>query len=252
MTTLVKPASSEQLAPAALPAVVPITDAVLLSWQRPANLPHIVARLLEQTRPRVRQVIVWNNKFCEAARLDRLLEPFAPRVTITHSRQNLYTLGRFLAADMSNADVILTCDDDALVSNWPQIFERHLETGRLVACLADGHYLRRDMYLHRIPGEDAGSPRGIAHEMLLGWGSAFRRETAENLFRFRQAIGQDLFQRKADRFFTMLQRRRHEVLRADFEHLPGATGGEALYRQPGHWALNREAVRVALQVLQQE
>jgi len=59
-----------------------------------------------------------------------------------------------------------------------------------------------------------------------------------------------LFQREADRFFTILMTRTHNAVRARVRRLPDhATEGIALWREPDHWTCKALAVREALRIV---
>ena len=170
----------------------------------------------------VDSVIVWNNS----------------------AGSNSYTMGRFNALQSVETDLILTCDDDCLVTDWDTLYRRHIETGRLVSYLDPSHMAyAKTHYVH--PHNN-----GTAYETLLGWGSIFRREWVSVLDKYADHFGQDeVFYRKADRLFTILLNQPHELIECDVRHLPGATSEDALYKKKDHWRLNKEAARRAVEVL---
>jgi len=133
--------------------------AVLLSFDRLCNLQEIVDNLLSQ--PFVAEVVVWNNSPREDLRwLD------AERVTVWTSGCNLYTWGRFVAARYCARHAwIVTQDDDYMIGNWPEIWAAR-EDSRITAALDQTH---RNIH-------DKRSRWGRCHEVLLGWGSVFRRD----------------------------------------------------------------------------
>ena len=207
---------------------------VLLNWARPANLAQIARGLL--AIPAVDEVLIWDNSG---------VLPVGPwgrqEVRVIQSPRNARTWGRSEAARIARNDLILTCDDDNEPRNWDAILAAFCRDPlRIVAAMPPGH-----AKLHR------SLVWGDAQEVLLGWGAAFDRRWIDEAFRPWVSVhGVDgLLESKADRVFSIGLRRRHEIIPADFELLPGATGDEAIYREPGHRARVTEARKAMLELI---
>lgn len=212
-------------------------SAVVLSYARVGNLPAIVEGLL--LHPFVDDVVVWHQGPQPLRRHDL---PGAPRVAVVPSKNN-YTYGRFLATAVCQHDTILTCDDDNLQLDWPAIFDDFCESPEAITASlkAPGHY-----------NADKNNHWGTAHEVLLGWGACFdRRWVVPTFKRYTEEYGYDeVLYRKADRLFSILLARTHNVLSAKVQELPGATDPRtALYLRSDHYRLTRQARRRALDLL---
>jgi len=214
---------------------------VMLSWARPRNLPAILSNVFSQ--PFVDDVVLLHQGI-PAIGPDQLGLPPSElkRVLLRNAPENHFMWSRFSACRCAKHDRILTCDDDNLVKNWPAIAEAFASNPEVIAAaLCDGHYAQ-DMRCHW----------GDAHEVLLGWGAAFdRRWISEAFAPYIAKHGHDaLLDRKADRLFSILLNRKHQILPAVFRELPGATDADmALYRRADHKDLTREARRRALDLL---
>jgi len=210
-------------------------SAVVLSYRRPRNVKRIVAGLLEHRF--VEDVVIWHNGEHESPKV-----PVGGRCRMFLSGENKYTYGRFLALRFCRYDIILTVDDDYLVQNWPELLAQHYSHPWVVtAGLTPGHY-----------NADRNNRWGTCHEVLLGFGSVFNRRIAEPaLQQYIDTHGHDeVLLRKADRLFTMLTNRHHNVVPADVEELPLARDEEvALYRRKDHGPLTIEARRRAWKIL---
>jgi len=212
----------------------PKATAILLSYDRLQNLQQIADSLLSQEF--VGEVICWNNNSAED--LKWLVETGVPVYTAGY---NLYTWARFVAAMYcAKHDWIITQDDDYLIHNWPAIWEAR-DPDRIVAALDRTH---RNIH-------DKQSRWGGCHEVLLGWGSVFRRELiplALHPYIATHGIDQILL-RKADRLFGIMLGREHKVLPAIETRLHGCAGTMALYRRGDHQTMTRIARERALELM---
>jgi hypothetical protein len=222
---------------------------VLLAWRRLDNLHPIIAGMLEAG---MHEVIVWSNRSRGTTHTirDMLRGWFGhANVIVFGSDANLYTGGRYAAAELANTPLVATCDDDCLVSNWDELVEAAECTQRIAANIKPGHYehyVRAGRWTHVYQG-------GVAYEALVGWGAAFPKSTIRRLDLYlRKHHIDNLFDRKADRLFTILQNREHTLLQRNVRDLPGATGDEALYRMADHWEMNRLAQQRAIEILEEE
>jgi hypothetical protein len=130
-------------------------------------------------------------------------------------------------------DVALVQDDDYLVLNWDEILKTwDADRTRLVTCLYPWH-LQRDCQKRWRKSDGAIA----AHEVLLGWGSAFDWRLVEQaLHGYVAKYGKTQeFCREADRIFSLGLCREHVVLPAKTLPLYGEQmAGVAMYRAPEH------------------
>ncbi len=234
---------------------------VVLSYGRTANIPRIVAGMLEQ--PWMDDVVVWHNpgymdppviddervKVCESRQMDGFIDVCSEQ-SDNHVESipnyvpfNAFTWGRFQAAYYCNHHTIATVDDDNLPRNWQAIYDNYQAHPEVITASI------------RTPGHmrlDAKLRWGNCHEVLLGWGSMFCRHWISAAFsKYTQRHGKDeVFHRKADRLFSMLLNRHHNVIPADFEELPGALDNRvALGVRKDHGRLTIEARHRAFEIL---
>jgi hypothetical protein len=106
--------------------------------------------------------------------------------------------------------------------------------------LGDWHFARRDRHIY-----------GDCHSALVGWGAVFARDWLSVLDLVPEPVrSSQLFQREADQYFTLLQRRHHAAHHAALTNLDGhSTAGLALWRAPEHWRMSSLAVRDALRLV---
>ena len=215
----------------------PQVSGVILSYGRPHNIARIAAGMLGQ--PWMDDVVVWHNPgYAEAPVIDD------ERVKVVVGVENLYTWGRFLAIGHCRNRIIATVDDDSLPRNWQAIYDSHLENPDVITASirAPGH-MNLDKELRW----------GTCHEVLLGWGSMFDNALIISTFhKYIEKYGRDeLLHRKADRLFSMLINRIHNVIPADFESLPGEIlAGLALGGRRDHHPLTLEARQRAFKILE--
>jgi hypothetical protein len=210
-------------------------SAVVLSYRRPRNVERIVGELVALDF--VDEVVVWHNGPHEQPKL-----PMGGKCTMLAWGENKFVYARFLALRFCQHNIILTVDDDCLVKNWRAILDEHLSHPEVVtAGLTPGHY-----------NADKNNRWRTCHEILLGWGACFDKRLVEpTLAKYIDVHGHDeILHRKADRLFTMLLNRHHNVLKADAEELPLARDDDvALYRREDHYPLTIEARRRAWKIL---
>jgi glycosyltransferase involved in cell wall biosynthesis len=208
-------------------------SACLLSWKRPQNLPIIVRSL--RNLECVDEILVWNNN------PDVRLEIPDGHARVIESGTNLNCYGRFLCAAQARNPVVYVQDDDALNCDIPGLYRQFLDDPSGVAhSLAPTHWNQRHRQIY-----------GDAQAALLGWGAFFRKEWLSVLEELPASIREDpLFQREADKFFTILLERRHTAQQGDITHLDGhSTPGLALWLDPRRQHSAGLAVRQALRLL---
>ncbi len=198
--------------------------AVVVNWRRPRNIPRIVESLLAQ--PFVAEVIVWDN----SGDLPHP-RPQDNRVRVIPSK-NVKLWGRFLAIKEAKHPWIVTQDDDYIVHNWAELWE----TAR-----ANPGVITGNMHLNERGG--GLIPCGDGWDIMLGWGSVFRKELPERpLRRYLDRYGvDDVLRRDADRYFAVALGRRHVALQARVESLPGVSGSMALHLEPRQNRRTKEA-----------
>jgi hypothetical protein len=214
---------------------------VLISWGRRRNLPAILANVLD--RPYVDDVVLIHQGVpAIGPDMLGLAPPDLRRVLLRNQAENHFTWSRFAACRCCKHDRILTCDDDTLVQNWDEIAESFTnQPEAITAALSDGHFV-----------QDYRCHWKTAHEVLLGWGSAFDRRWIGPTFEpYIAEFGHDtLLDRKADRIFSILLNRKHNVLPAKYREMPGTMDADiALYRRTDHEDLTKQARARALKLL---
>jgi hypothetical protein len=200
---------------------------VLLNWKRPQNIQRII-----DCRPDwCDDVVVWNNS-------SEPLDVSDARV-IDSPCGNIFTLGRFIAADFARYDTIISQDDDCIVMNWDELLMRFDACRRVTTNLNSSHYklINREYRVRDQSGDVIG------RESLLGWGSIWDRSMQRPLVELSRAAREHfhLVERKADRLFCLLQSAGVAYLPVNPHHLKDATKPEALYRRKDHWRLTTEA-----------
>lgn len=204
----------------------PIT-AIVLTYQRPRNLPFILEAIYDQKI--AQDVIVWNNSTANSEACHDLKERF-PDVRIAGNGINCMCFGRFVACSMATTKYVFTCDDDVLPGDIRTLLVKCETEGR-VATYLDASHVRWAAEHYKLSGCSID-----AHETLLGWGSVFERSWVSVLLSYIAFFGKadDVFVREADRIFTLLLQQKHCEIEAEIEHLPGARSADAMYRQPDH------------------
>jgi glycosyltransferase involved in cell wall biosynthesis len=205
------PASPARVTAQAVPPAS--VTACLVSWKRPQNLPHIVQSLRRSEC--IDDILIWNN------------DPSIPldipdsRTRIIPSSQNLSCYGRFACAAQARHSVIYVQDDDAINRDVDGLYRQFLDNPTGVAhALAPTHWPERNRYTY-----------GDARAALIGWGAFFRKEWLSVLDDLPESTRRDpLFQREADKYFTLLLQREHTPVAGDIAHLDGhSTPGVALW-----------------------
>jgi hypothetical protein len=208
---------------------------IVLAYKRIDNLPVVVNGMLDCSR--IDRVLIWNNSGGDLRqKVSQLIDD--KRVIVMGRGANVVVMGRFFAANsLPGETVFATQDDDCLVDDWDAVFRAYDEHGGVSSILDTNHVMwGRGHYVHRYQG-------GIAYETLLGYGSVFPASALQVFKVYVDRYGYDeLLLRKADRIFTILQNREHAIVEVPkVKELPGARDSEALYRQPDHQELNRQA-----------
>ena len=199
----------------------PIT-AILLSWKRPWNLPEIIQSL--HVYDFIKEIIVWNNG-------DRLKLDGAK---VINSPVNVYTYGRFLAAQHARHETIYTQDDDVIVHNVEALLWRFMGHQECItAGLSGGHY---------------AAEAGRTPWLQIGWGAFWLKDWACQLDKYISEYGEDeVLYRKADRIFTALHGK-HDPTPGSFTRLKNPNGKpsdrdpNSLWLKSDHRQLTMEAM----------
>jgi len=209
----------------------PEVSAVVLSYARPNNLRAICENLASQSF--VDQIVVWHQG---EQRLTLAMKDALRRLDVeVFYSPNFYTRGRFLAMQFCKHDTIATCDDNQLCFCWQEIYDLYVDEGQraqLVAALDKGHF-----------GDDGGRRWQDAHMTMLGFGSMLDRRWCTVFGEYVSRYGEDeVFHRKADRLFTIMQDEEHIVFQGDVSPMRGSDGPESLHKLPDHKNLSGEAL----------
>lgn len=208
-------------------------SACLLSWKRPRNLPIIVQAL--RSVDCIGEILVWNNN------PEVRLELSDERTRVIQSNRNLSCYGRFVCAAQARNPVVYVQDDDALNGAIPALYRQFLDHPDGVAhALAPTHWGERHRQIY-----------GDAQAALIGWGAFFHKEWLSVLDELPESLREEpLFQREADKFFTLLLERKHTPLAGNITHLDGhSTPGVALWLDPRRQQHASLAIREALRWL---
>ena len=221
------------LRPVTQPVPSKSVSACLVSWKRPHNLPTIVRAL--RSLDCIDEILIWNNN------PDVALEIQDERTRVIQSDQNLSCYGRFLCAAQARNSVIYVQDDDALNGDIVGLYRQFLDHPDGVAhSLASTHWGQRHRQVY-----------GKAQAALIGWGGFFRKDWLSVLQELPTSTLDDpLFQREADKFFTLLLERKHTAVPGEITHLDGhSTPGVALWLDARRQQQASLAIRWALQLL---
>jgi hypothetical protein len=167
-------------------------------------------------------------------------------------RQDLSVYGRYAMIEEARNELILTQDDDCVVSDprvivdeWKRV--EHFNLERHPGMPYDHHVVCNmpSRFRHGFYDEHA----------LVGFGACFHRDLPEMAFRQwdflsigTEGLGSDtdFFHRTCDVFFTALTP--YTLVDVPYENLPWAEGDDRMYRQPGHQAERSKMLELAFRV----
>jgi glycosyltransferase involved in cell wall biosynthesis len=213
----------------------PLVSACLLSYKRPYHLQQIVNSL--HPYEFIDEILVWNNN----PGINLSLR--GDKVRVINASENTLCLGRFLCAKQARNEVVYVQDDDVLVKNVPELYQCFLkDPTRITHNLSNLHYERQNRAVY-----------SEGHYALLGWGSFFLKEWINVLDECRKTCDDLIFRRAADKFFTILQGKRHTTLLGDLTIFPDSYArGIALYLEPNSRFLEAQATRRALAMVREK
>ena len=208
------------------------TTVCLINYARPWNIPVICESLLEYGFD---DIIVYDQCAYEEFDLPSTL-PDSIRIVSTDSR-NIFTLGRYIAAQKSDREFIATLDDDYVVTDqgWDQLL---VDDGR-IHCQLPTTYGKFSLAYH-LPW------------VCLGYGSVFPKSLVDNFFvDWYEAYGFDeILQKKADRAFTSYVGQWNAKIGVIPQHFyplsnPSGKSSEvdksAIHKRKDHWDLTNQA-----------
>lgn len=175
--------------------------AVLLRYKRNNELKEIVS-YLKTFSDLINEIIIWDNR-----------------------KHNVCGYGRYLGALEARNSIIYTQDDDCIVKNIRELFEKYDGTC-IINNMKKGHLNRYKNLNHTLPG----------------WGMIFDKSWIYVLNNYIQLFGMDeLFFRDTGRIFTGLFGN-YKSIEGDVKNFKSATDPKiALWKQKNHWE-NRKII----------
>ena len=173
-------------------------SAVLIEYQRQKEISEIISHL--KKIPQITEIIVHDNRL-----------------------YNIFTYGRYKAAEKASNSIIYTQDDDCLISHINELISAFDGT-QLVNTLRPKH---------------SKEPQYQGAETLLGWGSLFKKEWISVFKKYVDKYGEDyLLFRGGDRIFTTLlgQTIKRKTIIKEIHSFPSATSNKvALYKRKDYF-----------------
>lgn len=192
---------------------MPNVTICLITWKRQYNIPKIIESLLKWSF--VGQICLLDNS----------------------RGKNYINYGRYLQAEKAEYDLIYTQDDDCIVQNLGDVYNKFIENTEILTHSGIPDY-ERD-----IPNNIYGD-RQMA---LAGWGMFFSRPMIQVLKRYTDKYGEDYcFYRETDRIFSLLLKQHHNFVLGDVINLPGKDDRHALCQQPDHIKYKKLAIERCL------
>lgn len=200
-----------------------------------------------RTKPYISEILVWDNRTCRGGKV-----PQMPLTRVLNTDGNQVTYGRFLAAEQAANDAIFFQDDDLICTDIDKIYEKWQEDpSKIVAGLPSDESSRHFDVWER--SRIAGKQKPY---LDMGFGAFFHADKLPTLHIWIARYGVTyLLYRKADKIFTVLNRRCCEAIPIQIERLKHPDGTEcgrdkhALSLQPDHEELTNEAVTKALELM---
>lgn len=189
--------------------------ACLLNWKRPNNIKQIVEQIRKNDF--INEVIVHDNTFGE----------------------NIINYGRYVCAKQAKNDIIYTQDDDCIIYNIGEIYEKFLKEPDKISH-GGPEYYKKDIPNNIFRGTQMS---------LAGWGFIFNRNRINVLDKYIKKYGKDYcFYRETDRIFSILHGGYSNFTRVNMYEFPDAHTDVALSEQPEHIKYKKLAIERALKL----
>lgn len=190
--------------------------ACLISWKRPQNIHKIIDSLMQWSF--INEIIVRDNS----------------------KSKNIINFGRYTSAKKAKNRIIFTQDDDCVVENLDEVYEKFISDPTCISHSGIQGYA--DVLKDNIYGD--------AQMAMAGWGSFFKKEWIPVLDKYVERYGKDeCFYRETDRIFSMLLNKHHNFTLGKITMLDGVTGPEALSSQGNHLKFKQLAIERCLGIL---
>lgn len=192
--------------------------ACLITWKRQYNIPKIIESL--QRWPFISEIIIRDNS----------------------KGENIINYGRYTSAVKAENDIIFTQDDDCIINNLDEVYEKFIADPNRISHSGISDYLK--VIPENIYGE--------SQMALAGWGSFFKKSWIPILDEYIKKYGKDYcFFRETDRIFSILLRRHHNFILGDINHLGGERDEFALSSQGDHVRYKHIAIERALELIKE-
>jgi len=191
-----------------------MVTAVLIQWKRQQNLPRIIESIIKC--PFIDEILIRDNS----------------------EGENLKCYGRYQLAKKAKNDIIYTQDDDCVV-DIDKIYTEFLkDTTRMATGTIQGFVDVVDDFTY-----------GDKQLGLVGWGAFFKKDWIKVLDRYIDKHGKDeCFYREADRIFSILLGKHHNLVRTEIELLEDEDKSIALCEHPDHLKFKKLAIERALKL----
>lgn len=192
--------------------------ACLITWRRQYNIPQIVDSLLKHEF--INEIIIRDNS----------------------KEENIINYGRFTSALKADNEIIYTQDDDCIIHNIGEIYEKFCQDPTRIAHGGTAPYeevIKDNIY-------------GDTQMAMAGWGSFFKKSWIPVLDNYTNKYGKDYcFYRETDRIFSMLLNRHHNFVLGEIEPLRGERDENALSSQEDHLIYKRMSIERSLKLIKE-
>lgn len=152
---------------------------------------------------------------------------------------NIINYARYTCAQRSANDIIYTQDDDCVVENLGEIYEKFVSDPERIT------HSGTDYYERDIPNNIFGSTQ----MSMAGWGSFFNKNWISVLEWYISKYGKDYcFYRETDRIFSILQGKHSNFVPGRIREFPNAHTEMALSEQSDHITYKKLAIQRALEI----
>ena len=194
-------------------------SACLITWKRQQNLGLIIPQLLHC--PFIDEIIIQDNS----------------------KGENLINYGRYVSALKAKNDIVYTQDDDCVVTNIADAYEKFIEDPTRIS------HCGTDYYEKDIPN----NIHGDTQMTLMGWGAFFDRRWIPVLDKYIEKYGKDYcFYRETDRIFSILLGKHSQFTDGLIMELPDAHNEDALSNQKDHLEYKQLAIERALSLCESQ